>query len=55
LSNVTQLSPGTWQISHLFLGEPEIVGSYLLAGGNDLAIVDPGPGSTVESLLIRWT
>lgn len=51
MSNVTQLSPGTWQISHPFLGEPEIIGSYLLAGGSDLAIVDPGPGSVLESLL----
>lgn len=51
MSNVTQLSPGTWQISHPFLGEPEIIGSYLLAGGNDLAIIDPGPGSVLESLL----
>ena len=49
--NVTQLGPGTWQISHPFLGEPEIIGSYLLAGGNDLAVIDPGPGSVLESLL----
>jgi len=51
LSNVTQLSPGAWQISHPFLGENEIIGSYLLAGRNELAIIDPGPGSMVESLL----
>jgi glyoxylase-like metal-dependent hydrolase (beta-lactamase superfamily II) len=51
LSNVTQLSPGTWQISHPFLAEHGIVGSYLLAGANDLVIIDPGPGSMQESLL----
>src|SRR5256884_3359657 len=51
LSNVTQISPGAWQISHPFLGEHEIVGSYLLEGRNELAIIDPGPGSMVESLL----
>ncbi|HKF36287.1 MAG TPA: MBL fold metallo-hydrolase [Ktedonobacteraceae bacterium] len=51
MSNVTQLSPGTWQISHPFLGENEVIGSYLLAGGNELAVIDPGPGSVVESLL----
>jgi len=51
LSAVTQLSPGTWQISLPFLGEQEIIGSYLLAGENDLVIIDPGPGSMVESLL----
>lgn len=51
MANVTQLSPGTWQISHPFLGEHEIIGSYLLAGGNELAIIDPGPGSVMQSLL----
>src|SRR2546421_3916233 len=51
LSHVIELSPGTWQISHPFLGENEIIGSCLLTGGNELAIVDPGPGSVVDSLL----
>ena len=51
MSNVTQIDPSAWQISHPFLGENEIVGSYLLAGQNELAIIDPGPGSMVESLL----
>ena len=51
MSNVTQISPGAWQISHPFLGENEIIGSYLLAGRDELAIIDPGPGSMVESLL----
>jgi glyoxylase-like metal-dependent hydrolase (beta-lactamase superfamily II) len=51
LSNVTQLREGTWQISHPFQGENEIVGSYLLAGANELAIIDPGPGSMIDSLL----
>lgn len=51
MSNVTQISAGVWQISHPFLGENEIIGSYLLAGQNELAIIDPGPGSMVESLL----
>ena len=43
--------PGAWQISLPFLGEHEIIGSYLLAGENELAIIDPGPGSTLEPLL----
>jgi glyoxylase-like metal-dependent hydrolase (beta-lactamase superfamily II) len=51
LSNVTQVSPGTWLISHPFLGEHGIIGSYLLAGANNLAIIDPGPGSMLDSLL----
>lgn len=51
MSNITQISPGAWQISHPFLGENEIIGSYLLAGRDELAIIDPGPGSMVDSLL----
>src|SRR6266516_3248942 len=51
LSNVTRIGTGAWQISHPFLGENEIIGSYLLAGQNELVIIDPGPGSMVESLL----
>jgi glyoxylase-like metal-dependent hydrolase (beta-lactamase superfamily II) len=51
LATVTQLTPGTRQISLLFQGEPGIIGSYLLEGGNELAIIDPGPGSTIEDLL----
>jgi len=55
LSTVTQLGPGLWQISLPFLGEHEIVGSYLLAGADDLAIIDPGPGSMREPLLASIT
>jgi glyoxylase-like metal-dependent hydrolase (beta-lactamase superfamily II) len=51
LAKVTQLSPGLWQISLPFLGEHEIIGSYLLAGENELALLDPGPGSTLDALL----
>src|SRR6266568_3281950 len=51
LAKVTQISAGAWQISLPFLGEEEIIGSYLLAGENELAIIDPGPASTLESLL----
>jgi glyoxylase-like metal-dependent hydrolase (beta-lactamase superfamily II) len=51
LSNIKQLNAGTWQISHPFQGENEIVGSYLMAGANELAIIDPGPGSMIDSLL----
>ena len=48
---VKSLDSTSWQISHPFMGEEEIIGSYLFAGGNELAIIDPGPGSTIESLL----
>ncbi len=48
---VTPLDSNSWQISLPFMGEEEIIGSYLLAGGNELAIIDPGPGSMIEALL----
>lgn len=51
MPTVTQLSPGTWQISLPFLDEHEIIGAYLLAGNDELAIIDTGPGSTLEPLL----
>jgi glyoxylase-like metal-dependent hydrolase (beta-lactamase superfamily II) len=51
LANVASLSPGTWQISLPFQGESDIIGSYLLAGEQELTIIDPGPGSTYEALL----
>lgn len=52
MSNVKRLDTGTWQVSLPFLGEPQIIGSYLLADNNDLAIIDPGPQTTLESLLV---
>ncbi len=47
----TQLRSGTWQISLPFLGEPGIIGSYLLNGGDEIALIDPGPGSMLEDQL----
>lgn len=51
MAKVTQISPGAWQVSLPFLGEHEIIGSYLLARENELAIIDPGPESMLEDLL----
>lgn len=51
MSSIEQLSPGTWGISLPFLGEPGIIGSYLLAGENELVVIDPGPESMIEHLL----
>lgn len=51
MAKITQISSGAWQVSLPFLGEDEIIGSYLLAGENELAIIDPGPGSMLEQLL----
>jgi glyoxylase-like metal-dependent hydrolase (beta-lactamase superfamily II) len=44
-------SPGTWQISLPFQGEEEIIGSYVIAGKDELAVIDPGPASTANALL----
>ncbi len=51
MAAITQLRAGTWQISLPFQGEYDIVGSYLLVGENEIALIDPGPGSTCEALL----
>lgn len=48
---VTQHGPDLWQMSLPFLGEEQILGPYLLAGNGELALIDPGPGSTFEALL----
>jgi len=51
LTAITRLNTGTWQVSLPFQGEEEIVGSYIIAGKDQLAIIDPGPGSTAQALL----
>ncbi len=53
MNGVTQLRDGFWQISLPFQDEEEIIGSYLLAGNGELALIDPGPTSTLEALLDR--
>jgi glyoxylase-like metal-dependent hydrolase (beta-lactamase superfamily II) len=44
-------SPGVWQVSLPFQGEEEIIGSYVIAGKDELAVIDPGPASTADALL----
>ncbi len=55
MTAVTKLSlstgPGIWQISLPFQDEEEIVGSYVIAGNDELAVIDPGPASTANALL----
>ncbi len=48
---VKQLASGLWQIDLPFLGQQEIIGSYLLAGSGEVALMDPGPSTTIEPLL----
>jgi glyoxylase-like metal-dependent hydrolase (beta-lactamase superfamily II) len=40
-----------WIVDTLFLGEPGVIASYLIAGDSGLALIDVGPSSTVEVLL----
>lgn len=51
MTKVTQLRAGLWQISLPFQNEEEIIGAYLLAGNHELALIDPGPESTLDALL----
>ena len=51
VTKVKQLRAGLWQISLPFQDEEEIIGSYLLAGKDELMLIDPGPSSTLEALL----
>lgn len=48
---VTRYNSGTWLFSLPFQGETGIIGSYLLRGEQEIALIDPGPGSTYEALL----
>ena len=51
MTEVKRLRAGLWQISLPFQGEEEIIGSYLLAGNDELLLIDPGPSSTLDALL----
>lgn len=53
MNGVTQIRDGFWQISLPFQDEEEIIGSYLLAGKDELVLIDPGPSSTLDALLER--
>ena len=52
MTTVSNIRPGLWQISLPFQGEQEVVGSYLFSGKDELVLVDPGPGSTAQALLV---
>jgi len=43
--------PGTWYLSLPFQNENGLLGPYILAGQNEVALIDPGPGITVPALL----
>lgn len=49
--SVRQLEPGIFIIDHHFQGVPGVIASYLLAGENDLTLIETGATPTIETLL----
>lgn len=48
---VQPLEPGIFLIDQHFLGLPGVIASYLVAGGDGLALIETGPSTTSETLL----
>lgn len=48
---VREIEPGTFLIDQHFLGTPGVIASYLLADGDDLALIETGPTTTLETVL----
>ncbi len=48
---VTELEPGLFMIDHYFQETPGLIASYLLAGGDDLTLIETGTTPTLETLL----
>ena len=46
-----ELESGIYVIDHRFQGVPGVIASYLLAGGNDLTLIETGATPTIETLL----
>lgn len=46
----TQLDSGTWLIDLGFQGRGQVVAAYLLVDGQDLALIETGPSSTLPNL-----
>lgn len=48
---IHQELPGVVRIDHAWMGTPGVIASYLVGEGDDLALVEAGPASTVATLL----
>ncbi len=48
---VTEFEPGLFMIDHYFQETPGLIASYLLAGGDDLTLIEAGTTPTLETLL----
>ena len=46
----TPIGDGLWLIDLRFQGEPGVVAAYLLAGNDELALIETGPSSTLPAL-----
>ncbi|GCF08204.1 MBL fold metallo-hydrolase [Dictyobacter arantiisoli] len=51
MATITKLSPGLWHISLPFQGEHDVIGAYVLAGKDEVALIDPGPATTIDALI----
>jgi glyoxylase-like metal-dependent hydrolase (beta-lactamase superfamily II) len=49
--NVQQVEEGIFLIDQRFLGVPGVNASYLVADGDDVALIETGPTTTLETLL----
>ena len=47
---MTTLAAGIDYIDLQFLGKPEIIATVVLHGAGGLALIDPGPSTTLEHL-----
>lgn len=51
-SAVQQIDAGVFLIDHHFLGVPGVIASYLVRDGDEIALVETGPTTTLETLLL---
>ena len=45
-----EIGDGLWLLDLRFLGEPNVVAAYLIAGNGELALIETGPSSTLPAL-----
>jgi glyoxylase-like metal-dependent hydrolase (beta-lactamase superfamily II) len=48
--NVVEIGDRLWLLDLRFLGEPNVVAAYLMAGNDELALIETGPSSTLPAL-----
>jgi len=48
---VEQIDTGVFQIDHRFLDAPGVIASYLVADGDEVALIETGPTTTLDTLL----